>query len=608
MNNIKNIIKNNKKILIITTIMTIIINLISNYNFIITIFNKTKPITYQQEAILIDEYEYIIKDINKPINLIEIEFETKSNNLKISYTDNNFKYFDHFNKQYNNNNINKDKLYIKCTNNKIKDLKINLDNGKISKITINPKIKYNLNIILSATIFISTILIYNLLSKTNKLNFNNYNHKYIIISIIICLITLCTCYCIMHSITKYQFGDMYEKYYVDAIIDGRLNLDYPIDESLLNSKNPYDPSNRFFSYLWDSSFYKGKYYCYFGILPAITILVPFKIITNHYLSSPIGCLIYAILGIIGTYLLYKEIIKKYFKNISIQTYTISFIYIILGSKILWCMHRPNFYELVSLAAYTHIIFGLYLTLFKDKKIHNFIGYTLLASSVLCRPTALFSSILILPKIINNIKNKKFKTIDYIILIVPYILVGLFTMYINYIRFDSIFEFGIKYQLSTNNLYNQTFSLSNIIYGTYNYLFNNINISLIPFNITSIKNNIPFITDFNIENIGGGIIPTSILGIIILFIPKIFKNIKEKELKLYIIISLLLASSLILLSTNIGALIGRYMLDFNYIFYFITVILSLTIINNSKYKNTKNIYIILCILSITINLLLSATNN
>jgi hypothetical protein len=139
------------------------------------------------------------------------------------------------------------------------------------------------------------------------------------------------------------------------------------------------------------------------------------------------------------------------------------------------------------------------------------------------------------------------------------------------------------------------------------LFGKINLSLYPFKIEGIRSTLSIVTDFNIEDIGGGVMVTSILGFIILFIPKIFKYIKEKELKIYVILSLGLAFFLILFSSGIGALIGRYMLDFNYLFYFIIVILSLYILKISKNKSLSSAYKVFAIISILINFMLTMTN-
>ena len=624
--------KINKKKLIINIIIILLINIFTNYNYFLSLFNKTTPIIYNQNDITLKNNNYYIENINKNINMIEINFTEIPSNITISYTDKYFKYYDHLNKSYEKKSIKKDKIYIfSSTGSKIKNLKFELTNGKIKNIILNPKVKFNLTTsIISTTIYllILTIITYlkskinlknnKLINKiknilnlniipNNKLDLKNKKHKLYIIITISILTILSIFYYILYIKTRYEFGDLYESLYVDAIMNKKLELDYEVNQMLLIEDNPYDTSNRPYTFLWDASFYKGKYYCYFGIWPIITLFIPYKIITNTYLTSPLACLIYTILSIIGTYLIYKSIIKKYFKDIHLITYIISFIFIIFGTRLLWCIHRPAFYEVVSLAAYTNIIFGLYLTLFKNKKISNFIGYTLLASAVLCRPTSLICSLLIIPKLIHKIKNKQFKLIDFILLAIPYATIGLFTMYINYIRFDSIFEFGVSYQLTTNNLYNKNFSLTNAIYGAINYLFGKTSLvlSTTP-QLNLIK--IPYITDINIERLGGGIITTSILTLIIIFIPKIFKKIKEKELKIYISLSLIIAFSLIIISSGIGAIIGRYMLDFSYLFYFITVILWLQIIKNSKNKNIyQNIYLFLCLISILINFIISNTN-
>lgn len=606
--NIKNIIKNNKKILLTSIILVIIFNLLSNTNSIISMFNKTKPIIYEHNNIITENNNYIIENINVKINLIQINFNKHPNNIEISYISNNFKNYDHYNKSFTKNNIKNKTIYvISSTNETIKNLKINTLDSEINSIIINPKIKYNFNILKSFCAFILILSINYIFKSKSKLNLNNHNQKFTIIIILTILICICINYYSSYK-TVYTFGNIYEKSYVDAIMNGTLELDLPISSGLAETDNPYDTSNRDYLFFWDASFYKGKYYCYFGIWPIISLFIPYKLITNSYLTTPLATLFYAILAIIGTYLIFKEIIKKYFKTIQLKTYIISFIYIIIGSKLFWCMYRPSFYELTSIAAYSHIMFGLYLTLFNENKIKNLIGYSLLALSVICRPTALFTSILVIPKITNNIKNRNFKIKDFLILSIPYIIVGSFTMYINYIRFDSIFEFGTSYQLTTNNLNNYNFSFINCIYGIYHYLFNKININLFSLNITEPTAQLNILGDFNIERIGGGIFTTSILSIIIIFIPKIFIFIKEKEIKKYIIVSLILALFLMGFSSSIGALIGRYMLDFNYLIYFITVILCLYTINHYKNQKITNIYYILATISIIINLILSTTIN
>jgi len=601
--------KNKNKVLIINIIFIIIINIITNYNFVISLFNKTNPQKYNNDNLIINNNisfsTYEIQNINKNVNMLEINFNNIPTSITINYTsENNSNYIG-----YSEYNIKEDKIFIPISiNSNIKDLSIISIGGKINSITINPKIEYKLNLFKTIFIYLLTIAFYYIIFKNEKLNNKSKTQEYIILITITSLIIICILLYTQYNIKYPGFGDMYDYYYTNSILNGKLSLDYPIDENLLNSPNPYDITNRNFNFLWDSSFYKGKYYCYFGIWPLISLFIPYKLITSTYLTTKLGCLIYSILSIIGTFIIYNNIIKKYFKNISFQTFIISFLFIIFGSKILWCMYRPSFYELVSLAAYTHTIFGLNLVLFSDKRRNNLIGYTLLALTALCRPTYLLYSILIIPKLIHKIKKKEFKLIDFLIFTTPYLIIGIITMALNYIRYDSIFEFGTSYQLTVNNLTNKQFSIYNCIFGLYHYLFESINIvSLLPLEITETIPKVNYVSELYIENLGGGIIPTSIIGIIIFFTPKILKKIKEKELKTYIILSLFVATSLIILSSSMNALIGRYMLDFNFIFYSISIILSLYIIKIIKNEKIIKLYKIILLISIIINLILLKSN-
>ena len=271
------------------------------------------------------------------------------------------------------------------------------------------------------------------------------------------------------------------------------------------------------------------------------------------------------------------------------------------------MYRPKFYELVTIAAYFHITLGLFLVLFSNNQKRNFFGYLSLALAVLCRPTALLASFLIVPKLLTKIKKKNFKKRDFITLLIPYLIVGLACMYMNYIRFGSIFEFGISYQLTTNNLSNTSFSILKSICGGFYYLFLPFNIKLMPFSITGMTNSFPIIADYYFENIGGGILPTSVIGIVLFICPLVIKRIEEKELKIYLVVTIILAFVLILISAGIGALIGRYMLDFNYLLYFVIIIVSLYMMKLDKSIFLEKLYTIGIILSIIINYFLILTN-
>ena len=585
----------------------IFINLLTNFRWVYQIFYQDDEATYTLYDMTVNDTAYEITNINKNVKLVKLEFETIPSELVIEFTNEDFVNYKRFNGNYYRNGMKDDHLFVYFSlNGKINSLRITPYNGIVKNVIINPKIPYKLNLL-------RTILIYGLIicfiyvlkdSSILKLKDKRQRISCLIILCIICMVSVNYYYC-NKAKGSYTF---YNVYYTDAIINHRLDLNVQVDEKLLNAQNPYDSSTRDFDYILDASFYNGKYYCYFGILPNLLFFVPYKLMTGNYMTNAFACLIYTMLATLATFLFYKELVKKYFKNIKFRTFILTFVYIILGSKLFWCMHRPNFYELIVVAAYFHVVFGLYLVLFNDNenKIREFIGYTFLASSVLCRPTALLASIFVIPKIIDKFKKHKFKVSTWWPLVIPYLVIGIITMYMNYVRFGSILEFGISYQLASNNHFAKESILDGLV-GAFYYLFATYNIKIFPISIIGNTNYFPLLTDYYVEDIGGGVMATSILGFIAFFIPYLVRFIKEKKLKMYLIMTLCLAIFLIILSGTFGALVGRYMLDFNYLIYFIIVVVSFYYIQKDDSRVLNNVYTFVIVLSIVINFLLSLSN-
>ena len=59
-------------------------------------------------------------------------------------------------------------------------------------------------------------------------------------------------------------------------------------------------------YKWDTAFYNGHQYIYFGVLPALIIFLPFYLLTNKYLKISIVVFAFSIL----IFTLLKEILLK----------------------------------------------------------------------------------------------------------------------------------------------------------------------------------------------------------------------------------------------------------------------------------------------------------
>lgn len=57
---------------------------------------------------------------------------------------------------------------------------------------------------------------------------------------------------------------------------------------LLQMDNPYDPQARVdlgVDYRWDTAYYHGHYYMYFGVVPVFLLFLPFRLITGMSLTT-----------------------------------------------------------------------------------------------------------------------------------------------------------------------------------------------------------------------------------------------------------------------------------------------------------------------------------
>lgn len=116
-----------------------------------------------------------------------------------------------------------------------------------------------------------------------------------------------------------------------------------------------------------------------------------------------------------------------------------------------------------------------------------------------------------------------------------------------------------------------------------------------------------------QPIGGGYFTTTIIGIIIIFIPWLWKKIKEhnKQMSIVIAVSIIMSFGLIILETNKCGSIGRYMMDFVWMTNISVVLVILWIFNSIKEEKNKFIFVkilaVLIVISCIINTLLIFSN-
>lgn len=110
----------------------------------------------------------------------------------------------------------------------------------------------------------------------------------------------------------------------EAILDGHFYIDDgDIDPLLLEMENPYDPQARVdlgVDYRWDTAYYDGHYYMYFGVVPVFLLFLPFRILTGMSLTTYHATQIFVALILCGIFALFYMFSKRFFPKITLGMY------------------------------------------------------------------------------------------------------------------------------------------------------------------------------------------------------------------------------------------------------------------------------------------------
>lgn len=255
-----------------------------------------------------------------------------------------------------------------------------------------------------------------------------------------------------------QYRDQYEKF-TEAFLQGHLYFDYEVDPRLLTMENPYDPAAREalgVSYHWDYVFYNGHYYMYFGVVPVFLLFLPFRLLTGHPLTAYHATQIFVAAFIGGVFALFYLLCRKFFRAMTFAAYlALSAALSVLS--VWYFTAAPALYCTANSAAVCMEIWSLYCFMRAVWVEENtcrglrwaFFGSLFGALAFGCRPPVALANLLVLPLLAEYLRTPPRKRLrDLALAAAPYFIVAALLMLYNYLRFDSPFEFGLRYQLTT----------------------------------------------------------------------------------------------------------------------------------------------------------------
>lgn len=272
----------------------------------------------------------------------------------------------------------------------------------------------------------------------------------------------------------------FENQVANALLAGQLSLKVEPPSGLLQLRDPYDPNaNGLYrgQGLHDYSLYKGTLYSYFGPAPAVLLYIPFRALRVGALSPTLATLVFSALGFLFSLALFRLLARWAFGNIPVWMHCVAVFTLGLGVPVAWLIYIGRDYEATIACGYMLVFLGLYLLargiVVGSNPVFLALGSGALGLAVGARPDTIIAGVFVLVAAVLVVRagmEAGRRNTMLVAVLAPYVLIGVLIAAYNYLRFDSITEFGLSYQLAGFNPRKYQFgSVTFLLKGAYYYL-------------------------------------------------------------------------------------------------------------------------------------------
>lgn len=414
-------------------------------------------------------------------------------------------------------------------------------------------------------------------------------------------------------------------YLANSLIEGHTYLDFKAPDFLKEMKNPYDKDERNRlakqtneSFVWDFAYYKGKYYSYFGIVPALLFFVPYQLLTGQPLPTWVPVVLCSMLFSLAVFWFLYTLIKRSYSSVSLGIFLLFGLLMVASSEILYGVTYANIYVMPIMIGLLLDITGItcWMHAVDDQgNIHKkwlLAGALSIALVMGCRPQLSVVFLFAFPLFWEAIKKRLFFSwqglANTLSVILPFLCVGLGLMFYNCIRFDSPFDFGATYNLTGFDMTSRGFVWDRFWLGYFEYLFQPFRvINQFPF-LTTVADHMQLMSDYQGQIINeplmGGFFAFNSIGWLLFVFHPWKAEMKTKEVWKYFLFFFILGLVIISVDIQMVGMTLRYLMDFSLFLMIAVVVLLLTIlddkIDKSYYKKLLSIIVPLSLFCIFIN--------
>lgn len=380
------------------------------------------------------------------------------------------------------------------------------------------------------------------------------------------------------------YNDQYSHYFdpnqyalaADGVLHGRLWLDLPVSDALASLDDPYDVASRMAissestPVFWDHAFFEGRYYMYFGILPALVLFVPYQALTGGQLPTTVAVFVLAVAVIAVIPWLTSNVARRMGRSVSVGMYFVMCLALLLGSNVLYAVQLADFYVLPQVASLLCTFTALSLWFGAERGDGSLsggricFGSVAMALNIMCRPPFIVFALIAVPLFWNQIRRRSLLSLRgwrlSLAALLPFLVVGGVQCAYNYARFGSIAEFGLRYNLTGSSAGSVT-KAPLTLYGSFLQLFQPPSfVASFPF----LGSNDTLTTIAHEAGVGGyfAILP---FALCVLMIPFARRRLGKDRLYWVQVVCVVLAFVLAVLEVRTAGVGRRYQIDFGWAF-------------------------------------------
>jgi len=258
-------------------------------------------------------------------------------------------------------------------------------------------------------------------------------------------------------------GNGYYNLQTRGFLKGELSLDMPADPFLATLKNPWDPAQREGHGPHDASYYRGRYYMYFGVTPVVLLFLPFRLLTGQFIDESLASLVFSLVGFAISAALVVALRRRYFPRSPMLALAGAILCVGMVQTVPILLRRASVWEVPITCAYACFagaLGAIYLACHsRHRAAWIAVASAALGLAVGARPVYLPGCLALAVPLFWELRRagglrKALRDRTWLRFlagaVIPAGLIGAGLAGYNIARFGSVMEFGQRYQISGDN--------------------------------------------------------------------------------------------------------------------------------------------------------------